>query len=87
MRILDDEKCPKCGVPSWWAYSTNNIIDFEMDEQVCQACAHKERHEADQAKSKVKPKAGAVAFVKAKPVEGYELPTRRDFYEAMAKEK
>lgn len=88
MTIIDEEKCPKCGIPAWWAFSTDNSIEFEIHERTCYACAHKETHEADQAKNKIKPKAGTTTFVTAKSVfDDGELPTRRDFYEAMAKEK
>lgn len=80
VNILDNEKCPKCGVPSWWAYSTDNAIDFKTHEQVCHACEHKELEEA---KTKVKPRAGSTRFVKAVAVDGCELPTRRDFGERL----
>lgn len=88
MTIIDEERCPKCGIPAWWAFSTDNSIEFEIHERTCYSCAHKETHEADQAKNKIKPKAGTTTFVTAKSVfDDGELPTRRDFYEAMAKEK
>ena len=86
VNILDNEKCPKCGVASWWAFSTDNTIEFEVHEQTCHSCAHKEQHEAKLAREKVKPKAGTTMFVKAKAIEDYELPTRRDFGERLKAE-
>lgn len=84
---MDTERCPKCGVVSWWAYSTDNSIEFEIHERTCHSCAHKERHEADQAKAKIKPKPGTTLFVGAKSVfEDGVLPTRKDFYETLQKE-
>lgn len=72
---LEAEKCGKCGVPAWWAFSENNTIEFAMDEHKCEACAHK-----DAADKKVKEeKPGITRFVKAVPMEGMELPTRADF--------
>ena len=80
---LESEKCGKCGVPAWWAFSEDNTIAFAMDEHKCEACAFKE-----QADKKVKEeKPGITRFVKAVPDEGFDkLPTRRDFQmQAVAK--
>jgi hypothetical protein len=78
---LEAEKCGKCGVPAWWAFSENNVIEFDMDEHECHACAHK-----DKIDKKVKEeKPGITRYVKAVPVEGMELPTRKDFQEEMLK--
>lgn len=76
---MDAEKCPKCQVPIWWAYSENNAIDFEHDHIDCQSCLWDE-----QAKKNIKvDKPGRTLFVKAVPVEGLELPSRADFQEEM----
>lgn len=72
---LEAEKCGKCGVPAWWAFSENTAIEFAMDEHKCESCAHKEA--ADKKVKEEKP--GITRFVKAVPVEGMELPTRADF--------
>lgn len=78
---LEAEKCGKCGVPAWWAFSENSAIAFEMDEHKCESCAHK-----DAADKKVKEeKPGVTRFVKAVPIEGMELPTRTDFQNEMMK--
>lgn len=73
---LDSEKCGKCGLPAWHAFSEDNSIEFEMDEHKCHACEYKEK--ADEKVKKEKP--GVTRFVKAVPVEGFEhLPSRHDF--------
>lgn len=84
-KILDDEKCPKCGVPTWHAYSTDNTIAFHVEDITCQSCAEKERvEEAEGEKDK---KHGATKVVSAIPEEGFDdLPTRMQFFELMAKE-
>lgn len=77
---IESEKCQKCGVPIWWAYSENPIIDFEHDHIDCESCAFDERN---QPKS---PKAGRTLYVKPIPVEGFDaLPTRADFMTEMVK--
>lgn len=79
---LEAEKCGRCGVPVWWAFSEDSTIEFKMDEHTCHACAHKEAD--DKKRSKQEPKAGVTRFVKAAPVEGFtELPSRADFQESM----
>lgn len=77
---LDAEKCPKCQVPIWWAYSENNSIDFEHDHIDCESCKWDE-----QAKKNIKvDKPGRTTFVKAIPAAGEtKLPTRADFQEEM----
>jgi predicted nucleic-acid-binding Zn-ribbon protein len=75
---LESEKCPKCGVPAWHAYSENNAIAFEHDHIDCQSCAY------DEMNSKGKKKRpGRTEYVKAIPEEGCELPDRKDFQQEM----
>jgi hypothetical protein len=76
---IEAEKCGKCGVPAWHAFSEDPTIEFAMDEHVCHSCTHKEK--ADEKVKKEKP--GVTRFVKAVPVEGFELPTRATFQEQM----
>lgn len=76
---LEAEKCPKCQVPIWWAYSENTAIDFEHDHIDCESCKWDE-----QAKKQIKSdKPGRTLFVKPVPVEGEKLPTRNDFQTEM----
>lgn len=78
---LEAEKCGKCGVPAWWAFSEDSRVAFDMDEHECHACAHKEKED-----KKVKEeKPGITRYVKAVPEEGFELPTRTEFQEDMLK--
>lgn len=75
---IESEKCQKCGIPIWWAYSENSTIDFEHDHIDCQSCLFDEKNKPKN------PKAGRTLFVKAIPVEGFdELPTRADFMAEM----
>ena len=77
---LEAEKCGKCGVPAWHAFSEDPTIAFAMDEHTCYACEHKEK--IDKKVKEEKP--GVTRFVKAVPEEGFtELPTRAKFQEDM----
>lgn len=77
---LEAEKCGKCGVPAWYAFSEDSTIEFEMDEHTCWACEHKEK--ADKKVKEEKP--GVTRFVKAVPIQGVkELPSRASFQESM----
>lgn len=79
---IDAEKCGKCGVPAWWAFSEDNSVAFVMDEHTCHSCEYKEK--ADKKVKEEKP--GVTRFVKAVPEEGFDaLPTRTDFQEDMLK--
>lgn len=82
-RILEEERCGKCGVAAWHAYSTDNSIAFHDEEITCHSCAHKENSEKDK---KLDP--GTNIVVKPIPEEGFEeLPGRTDFYERLAAEQ
>lgn len=76
---LESEKCPKCGVPAWFAYSENNAIAFEHDHIDCAACAWDEQNTGKNEKKKP----GQTKFVKPVPEMGFELPTRKDFQAEM----
>lgn len=77
-----DEKCPQCGVPIWFAFSSNNTIAFKLKTISCYACAHKE-NEGPKHEDK---KPGESHVVYAVPEDGYEeLPPRRDYFEREAK--
>jgi hypothetical protein len=76
---VESEKCQKCGVPAWYAYSENNAIAFEMDHIDCEACAFDEQNNS----SKERKRPGRTKYVKAVAEEGFELPTRADFQKEM----
>ena len=84
VKIIEDSRCPKCGVLAWHAYSTDNMIEFECEDIHCQACAEKERVESESKHTEP----GVTKVVKAKPaLEDEPLPSRRDFFERMAAER
>jgi hypothetical protein len=81
VQVLTEEKCPKCGVPIWHAFSEDSDVDFKEDLQKCYSCAHQEDAKKDR-----KDSPGESYTVRAVPAEGAEkLPTRGDFYEAQHK--
>lgn len=82
VKTILDEKCPVCGVPIWYAFSTNNTIAFKLKTITCHACHHKETNQPKQEDKK--PGESQVVF--AIPEDGYdELPPRSDYFEREAK--
>lgn len=77
VHVLTEEKCPKCGVPIWHAYSEDTSIAFKLRDISCYACAHKEDETKDE-----KEEPGVTKVVYPVPEEGFDkLPSRGDFYE------
>jgi hypothetical protein len=73
---IEKEKCPKCGVPIWYAYSEDSSIAFKHDHVDCHACAF------DEVESKKirNPQPGRTMFVTPVLEDGFDaLPTRQDF--------
>lgn len=60
--MIDAEKCRKCGIDFWLAYSDDPEIQFEIDEHTCHACAYQEQHE-DKKSDKDPKKFGVTEFV------------------------
>jgi hypothetical protein len=86
VETLLEEKCPKCGVPIWYAFSTNSEIAFKLKSITCQGCLHKETETKDQ---ELKP--GESHVVYAVPADAEDdpeakLPPRSDYFERAAKE-
>lgn len=82
VQTIEDESCPQCGVPIWYAMSSDNTIAFKMKTITCYSCQHKDEHGP---KSEDK-KAGESQVVYAVPEDGYEeLPSRKSYYEREAK--
>lgn len=80
---LERERCTKCGVAAWHAYSTDNSIAFHDEEITCYGCAHREETEKDK---ELDP--GTSIVVSPVPEEGFDkLPNRADFYERLAAEQ
>lgn len=65
-------------MPAWHAFSDDNTIEFKRKEVKCEACAHEARESKDE---KLEP--GVRMVVYAAPEEGFDLPTRTDYYERM----
>lgn len=93
VEILDRERCKKCGVEGWYAYSENSEIAFKIEEHTCYSCAHLEEHEDKQSNSKAK-KFGVTEQVKAVHVDDEyadkgapptPLPTRTEWLLEMQK--
>lgn len=77
---IDSEKCQKCGVPIWLAYSENPAIAFEHEHIDCWSCAFDEA----ETKNIKNPKPGRTLFVNPVLEEGFEsLPTRSEFQAEM----
>jgi uncharacterized Zn finger protein (UPF0148 family) len=83
VHTLLEEKCPQCGVPIWWAFSTDSAIGFKLKTITCHACAHKDKNSPEH-KDK---KAGESQVVYAAPEDGFdELPSRANYFERAQKE-
>lgn len=46
-QILDDERCPKCGYPVYLCHSTDNDLDFILEDDACGVSAEVERKNAE----------------------------------------
>lgn len=73
---LESEKCGHCNVPAWHAFSSDNAVTFKRKEIKCEACAF----EAEQSKDEKLPP-GVRMVLYAVPEEGFELPSRTDYYQ------
>lgn len=83
VKTIMDEKCPACGVPIWYAFSSNESIGFKLKHIKCEACTFKAENEPE---SKDK-KPGESHVVYAVPVDGFEeLPPRSDYLERAARQ-
>jgi hypothetical protein len=83
VQTLMEEKCPRCGVPIWYAFSTNSAIGFKLKTVTCYGCQHKDEHEPDHKDRK----AGESHVVYAVPEDGFEeLPPRSDYFVRAARE-
>lgn len=80
VKTLMEEKCPQCGVPIWWAFSSSSAIAYQLKTITCHACEHKEVGPDGGKKPERKP--GESQIVYAVPEDGFEaLPSRSDYYE------
>ena len=83
VKTIQEEHCPRCGVPIWHAYSTDSNVKFELDDVTCYACQFKEQEEA-----KMRDEPGVTRIVRVLPDDPETpLPDRSAFFEQMAKEQ
>lgn len=82
VKTLLEEKCPSCGVPIWWALSSNSDIEFDLRTITCHACVHKAAETKDQ---EHKPGVSQVVYAIPADDDG-ELPPRSDYFERAARE-
>lgn len=76
--ILEEEACGSCKTPLWYAYSTNNHIQFEVKTSHCYACAALDKYREEH-KKEAKP--GQIHYVKPVNVFPEEpLPSRYESY-------
>lgn len=79
--MLKRESCPKCGMPIWLGHSTNNYVQFDVDESMCHSCIAVEKHESSQPKNTSR--AGIVSYPVLKMMFDAPRPTREESYAAM----
>jgi hypothetical protein len=78
LTIVEDETCSQCKTPLWYAYSTDNRVQFEIKEAFCYACA---KLEQAREKDKKERQPGQIVYVKPYNVfENEQLPSRRELY-------
>jgi len=84
VQTLMEEKCPKCGVPIWWAFSSSSEIDYKLKTITCFGCQHKEISGEEE----LKPGESQVVYAVPADDEDPEavLPSRRDYFERAARE-
>lgn len=83
LTILEEETCKQCNTPLWWAYSTDNRVQFSAHKTTCYGCAKLEEEKngnSKDGKPKEKPKPGEMLYVKPYNVLNEPLPSRRDSY-------
>lgn len=78
--MLKKESCPKCGTPYWIGHNTDRYIQFDVEEDVCHACAADERHSKNK---KDKDEFGVITFPVLNMLFEQPRPTREAGYRAM----
>lgn len=81
VKTLLDQKCPQCGVPIWYAFSSNPDVGFKLKTIKCHGCIHKATETKDQEQ-----KPGVSHVVYPVPADdSEELPPRSDYFEREAR--
>ena len=86
MQILEDETCNQCGNPIWVCRNeTANNVGFKVKEAKCFATAELEKwQEKEEKKNSKKKKYGSYPYTIAYTYDGSDMPSRMDFYRALA---
>lgn len=85
LQVLEEEACSSCKTPLWYAYSTNNHIQFEVKTSHCYSCAALAKYQEEH-KKEAKP--GQIHYVKPAMVfEEDRLPSRYESYTREAGKK
>jgi len=78
LTVLEEEACGSCKTPLWYAYSTDNHIQFEVKTSHCYSCAALEKYREEH-KKEAKP--GQIHYVKPVNIFPEEpLPSRYESY-------
>jgi len=84
-QILQDETCSRCGVVSWHGRSTNNVVQFKIEQSVCEGCAAVDTDQKERSKDKHKEDTpGATRYAQVEHAfPGERLPGRDDWIQEM----
>ena len=90
-QILDDERCSECGNPVWICRNPDSNVQFTVKSDVCYGKRAFEEKNTDwsqfknaKEKSKARSKLGVIEYPQAFTLDEGPLPTRREYYEALA---
>lgn len=90
LTIMEEETCKNCNTPLWWAYSTDNRVQFNVSTTVCYGCAKLDETKngvSKDGKAKKELKPGEMLYVKPyNVVAGEKLPSRHDSYTREARQ-
>lgn len=53
-----DSCCPKCGTPVWYGRTTDNRVQFDIQDTICYGCETLEKDEADRERRKERKQPG-----------------------------
>lgn len=81
LTVLESETCSSCGTPAWLGHSTNNLIEFKVEEATCHACAELGKAEEERGKQKKKSHGKTFYPIARNVFKDRPLPTRHEEYE------
>jgi len=87
-QILEDEKCPECGQPTWICRNDDANLQFTVKKDVCYAKRAVEEKNADlksvkdsKERAKIRAGWGAIEYPSPYMIDGSPIPTRREYYD------